>query len=185
MEDLLKNIVNITKRLKNESYTNTFSINGTLHNLNESDIDSILIIYDFIDDLYLEENNKIVIEKDNLKDFLNKNIKIDIKIGDIPNFYFSVKDFINGNKFSLNNNIFYIKEINYLNDNISELPELIKNYHSNINLINLLIEISDFKNIKGNILELFFYKSEKGLTLPIDYNIQDLENFAIFKLNFQ
>lgn len=140
--------------------------------LSEEDINEIDVLKetDLIEVFTIDYS---VIEIDELRGYLGSNLIIEIKIGDISNYFNSVEDFINGNKFECKHKDFFIQEINYrenINTNI-----LIEQYKKSLSIIDFLKSIADNKKGIGNQLELFFYKSGQGTDFKIEYEFNQLK----------
>lgn len=133
----------------------------------------------------LDKNNLIEIFQNDDRSIdiedLNKNVgfnlKLEVKTGDIRNYFETKKDFVNANKLSIKNTIFYIAEIKYRSE--IESNAFIDAFRKNIEFISFLRNIADTEKVSGSSLELFFYKSGNGINLLIDYDISDLINFEI------
>lgn len=180
MIDIIDNIIQLKLRLTNKQDVE-FGIMGNIEDLNLKDINLIVNIWDYIDDIYCVNDNE-TIYKENLQDFLKTNIALTIKIGNIPGYYDTFQNFLSGNKIKCNFSKFYIEELNYRDEESTTIPKIIENYKCNLEVIALLKEIADYKKEQGNRLELFFYKSENGVTLDINYNEGDLKNLIVNKI---
>lgn len=180
MADLIENIILLKHRLS-DLQAAEFGIKGNIENLNSSDISVIKKIWEFIDEFYnIVDNETIYIE--DINNYISANVRIEIKTGNVPGYYNTSKDFLSGNKIKCVSTKFYIEELNYIEGSGTIIPPIIQAYKLNIEIISLLSEIADYKKELGNKLELFFYKSEKGVSLDIDYNEDDLKNFKAVKI---
>lgn len=143
--------------------------------------DDIQYLNTLLENELIEISNPTDNSNINLKEInkhLNKNVSIEFKIGAIGSYYETREEFVNKNKFNLNNSDYYIKEINYRSNN-SISNEFIKRYETNIKLINFLKKVCDYEKSLGMILKLFYYKTVNGIELDIDYTFEDL-----YKINF-
>lgn len=148
---------------------------GSINTLSQDDIDAIIPL----EELQLIEiftDNSISIEKNQLIDFIGQKVKLEINTGEIPNYFETLEDFIAGNKFECKLIDFYIADVEY-RENISA-NDLVVNYKSNLQLIDFLKDISENKKILSNEIELFFYKSGKGATIKISYELE-LKEFNV------
>src|SRR6218665_90022 len=123
-----------------------------------------------------------------LNDHIGEIIKLEIKTGDINNYFESFADFIEGNKYENKLKDFYISEILY-RENIDSNVE-IDLYKQNLLLISFLRQIADTERRKGSALELLFYRSGQGTDLILDYNLKDLKynqpsDILMFKAHFE
>lgn len=149
---------------------------GSINILSQDDIDAIIPL----EELQLIEiftDNSISIEKNQLIDFIGQKVKLEINTGEIPNYFETLEDFIAGNKFECKLIDFYIADVEY-RENISA-NDLVVNYQSNLQLIDFLKDISENKKILSNEIELFFYKSGKGATIKISYELEQLKEFNV------
>ena len=180
---MLENIVRIVKKLKNLKHDHS-AIKGRISELSEEDINNILTIENNIEECFDLENNTIGKNKEDLLKYRNKTIEIQIYVGNCKDYFESFPNFIARNKIELKcQEDFYIQDIDYWHKKGQEYHhEELKNYSKNLQLINLLKSIADYEKTIGSDLELFFYKSDKGLTLKIDYEARDLEGLEINKL---
>lgn len=174
---MLKNIIHIVKKLKHYKYENNI-IKGDLH-LTNDDIENINQIESLIE-LRLGDD---FVSNDSLNAHINKNISLEINAGDIRGYYDKSSSFLIKNKIQLNTEPFYIKEIDcFYKQGEKCSNEQINNYLDNIELIDFLKSIADYKSQIGSDLELFFYQAEKGLELKIDYQLNNLQSLDIHKL---
>lgn len=118
----------------------------------------------------------VSIEIDQLANYIGQKVTLEIKTGNINNYFETLENFISGNKFECKLQDFFIAAIDY-RENISE-NNLILNYKSNLQLINFLKEISENKKVSSNEIELFFYKSGKGVDIKINYELKQLSDFS-------
>jgi len=168
--NVLNSSISLIKIINEKSFEESF-IFGKITITNECINDVIILAEKKLVELFTNEYNSV--EADQLENYLNTNLKIEIKIGDIPNYYTSVKDFISGNKFECKHNDYFIEEIDYRN-NLDTNP-LIDKYNKNLLIIDFLQSIAENKKKIGHQLELFFYKSGRGADLKIEYEFYQLE----------
>ncbi|MBL7789861.1 MAG: hypothetical protein JNL75_08560 [Chitinophagales bacterium] len=138
-------------------------------------VENLSKVKEEIEDIYDSTNSNI----GNLEDRIGDNINIELRTGGFPNYFYKFNDFINSQKYQNNLNKFYIKEIDYLSDETSIAPSILENYKTNLLLIEILMFCSDYQKSVSNEIELFFYRFDKGITLKLNYNKEDLENFNI------
>lgn len=141
-------------------------------NLSEEDINEIEVLKETsLIEVFTIEYSEI--EIDELRGHLGSNLIIEIKTGDISNYFNSVEDFINGNKFECKHKDFFIQDINY-RENI-DTNIIIEQYKKSLSIIDFLKTIADNKKGIGNQLELFFYKSGQGTDFKIEYEFNQLK----------
>ena len=170
---ILENTILLVNKLDQKTIETGYN-SGLINNLSQDDIDAILSL----EELQLIEvftDNSISIEKDKLIDHIGQKVKLEINIGEISNYFETLEDFIAGNKYECKLEDFFIADIDY-RENIS-INKLILNYKSNIQLIDFLQDISENKKVSNNEIELFFYKSGKGATIKINYELEQLKEF--------
>ncbi|TWP28579.1 hypothetical protein ETU08_09050 [Apibacter muscae] len=174
MNDVIDNIILLKQRLINLENVE-FGIKGDIPDLKSEDINVITNVWEYIDDIFSPESGGTIYKED-INNFISQNICLTIKTGDIPNYYENFNDFLSGNKIKCSNINFYIEKLNYRDGKTVPIPTIINHYKSNLEIISLLDKIADYKKEQGNRLELFFYKSENGVSLNINYNEKDLQS---------
>lgn len=168
----LDNIIFIIKSIDNISVESVYTFGKIV--LSEKVIDSITQIEKNKDIIEISQDDNII-EHSELSSHTNKLVNIEIKTGDINNYFETIDDFISGNKFECKLQDFYIKEIDYRETQNNN--ELMNQYKKNLIIIDFLKSIS--KNLKktGNQLDLFFFKGGKGVDLKIEYKLQNLSSY--------
>jgi hypothetical protein len=156
-------------------------IYGSIVNLTEDDLEYLSILIDSKLIEISDPETKSNIDVQIIKNYLVNEISIDFKISDVTNYYETIEEFINSNKYKIITNDYFIKELDYRANNSEN--SLIKNYETNLVLINFLTEICDYEKPLGINLKLFYYRAGNGIELDIDYNFDDLKkiNFSIDK----
>lgn len=177
---MLKNIEYIVKRLESFKYENS-SIKGNIYTLSQVDIDNISPIFSHVEECSTLEGVNIS-DVDDYRFNIGNNIKIQVSTGNISGYYDSFSSFINKNKIKLNSDDFYIRDINFLSTRDKGSNEQVNNYFNNIKFIDFLTDIADYKKESAGNLELFFYKTKRGLTLKINYNKSDISSLSISNL---
>lgn len=171
---MLKNIIKLRKRLTNDS-TTSYGFKGDIKNVTTDDFDLLRNIgKDYIrESFYIHNYNDI--DYENIIQGSNISISIDF-IGKF-HFYEDFNEFVKSNYISCDVDEFYIYDIDYLEGASVDglINKRILNYKKNIHLIELLISISDYHKKYAGGLELFFYKSEYGCVVNIDYECYDLD----------
>lgn len=169
--------IHLTNKLENGNYDSDYFCGDIF--LDETEINSITELANAnLIDVYTLQSDSINIPR--LKEYIGKLIKLEIAIGNIPNYYKSLTDFIQGNKFENKLEDFYIADITYRNNLDSNLK--IELYMQNIVLILFLRKLADSEKKKNTALELLFYKSGLGTDLVIDYKLEDLKTINICEL---
>lgn len=181
MSDIISDIRQLRLRISRLKADNIV-FSGVINSLSTEDISTLKSISEYIVDSYLVKNNSSISIEDNISQYVGENVFVEIKTGDIANYYETFFDFVSGNKFSITKSDYYIAELDYLDGESSPPRELI-DFQINLQLIDFLIELSDYKKEIGNsMLELFFYKNEKGVTIKINYDVDDFKNIKIKKI---
>lgn len=160
----------LTQKLENKTYEAGYSCGSFI--LSDAEVVPISELKEVnLIEILTDENEGIDLL--NLHSYIGNSIKVEIKTGDISNYFENIDDFIQGNKFECNLRDFYISEIDYREN--QNQNNLIDNYKQNLKLISFLRSLSDNEKRKENGLELLFYKSGKGTDLIIDYDINELK----------
>lgn len=167
----------LTNKSKNGKYDSDYFCGDIV--LGETDIDPITELANVnLIEVYTQQNDGINITQ--LKEQIGKLIKLEIAIGNIPNYFKSLNDFIQGNKFENKLKDFYIADISY-RDNVDSNVK-VELYKQNLALISFLRKLTDSEKKKDMALELLFYKSGLGTDLIIDYKLEDLKTVNITEL---
>ncbi|MFL9838787.1 hypothetical protein ABS768_14855 [Flavobacterium sp. ST-75] len=169
---ILDNIVYIERRLINKS-SKSFILNGELARLKKNDLKKVESLAKEDLDLIIQNNKEDIIEIEDISSHLNRKIKLSVRTGNIQNYYEKLETFIEGNKIKFKNNDFYISDIDY-RESEEKFNMQIQDYKSNILLISFLRKIADNEKPSGNRLNLFFYKTNVGIDLNIEYSLSNL-----------
>lgn len=105
-------------------------------------------------------------------------IKIDLF--KFPTYYEDKSEFIQSNKLKLQQDEFYIFEIDYRH-NESDKHNFIENYLDIQRLITLLTEVCAYPKKSADKLELLFHQPENFYSLLIDFDANDLEQLTNIK----
>ncbi len=172
METSLENIVSLRKKLT-EVAIEPFGFSGYIDSTSKNS-EKLLsnIPKDYLRECYYTETFQDV---DIRQIELNKRICIKIDLSNTPNYYRTIQEFLKDNKIRLKHLIFYIDEINYF-ENKSDKNNHIESYKINLKIIKLLTSVANYKKEGAGNLELFFYSSEQGATLPIQYQWDEIPN---------
>lgn len=174
---VLESAIILTKKLENKTYESGYSCGDFI--LTDIEIDSIRELANSnLIEIFTPQNDEVYVSQ--LKSYVGKLIKVEIKTGDIPNYFESLADFIQGNKFDNKLTDFYIVDISY-RENVDNNNQ-IEFYKQNLALISFLRSLADSERKKDMTLELLFYKSGLGTDLILDYNIEDLKTINISEL---
>lgn len=174
---ILDHVILLTNKLQNGEYDSDYFCGDIV--LYEADIDSITELANAnLIEVYTQQSDGIGIPQ--LKEHIAKPIKLEIATGSIPNYFKSLNDFIQGNKFENKLEDFYIADISYRNNVDSNIK--IDLYKQNLTLISFLRKLTDSEKKKNMTLELLFYKSGLGIDLVIDYKLEDLKTINITEL---
>ncbi|WP_269225669.1 hypothetical protein [Flavobacterium eburneipallidum] len=174
---ILEHVILLTNKLQNGEYDSDYFCGDIV--LDEADINSITeLVNTNLIEVYTQQSDFIEIPQ--LKEHIRKLIKLEIATGSIPNYFKSLNDFIQGNKFENKLEDFYIADISYRNNVDSNIK--IDLYKQNLTLISFLRKLTDSEKKKNMTLELLFYKSGLGTDLVIDYKLEDLKTINITEL---
>jgi len=172
--EILNTVINIRKKITNV-IVNISGFEGTIEELTKEDAELILSIQSLVIEIFDNKNNKSFII-DNIQEYISTSIYVNITTGQIP-YYETFDSFLNGNLYEINESIFYIHDIDFLEGKNQENKSY-RNYKSNIELIDILRLVSDYEKNEAGELELFFYKSNNGNTLKINYKASDLRSIS-------
>lgn len=177
---MLKHIVFVIHRLERTEFT-VLSAKGIVSNLSQSDIDHILPIFEHIPECEDADGNSIF--DNTIRNYIGQDISIQINTGSVKGYFDTFSSFIQKNKTALKQDEFYVRDIDALYQGDKKQHGNLDAYFKNIALITLLREVADYEKQIGSDLELFFYKAEKGLTLNINYLVENLDGLFLNKLN--
>ncbi|UPZ16900.1 hypothetical protein [Flavobacterium humidisoli] len=172
--NVLSSAISLIKKIESKIFEGSF-VSGTISLTSECINDVKVLKNRSLIELFT--GNYTSIDNEELDAYLNDDLRIEIKIGDIPNYYYLLDDFVSGNKFECVQNDYFIEEINYRKG--IDVNSLIAQYENNLLIIDFLQNIAENKKTIGHRLELFFYKSGKGADLKIEYDIKQLKKFNI------
>lgn len=180
MKKLLDSVVQV-RRLINLQSADSISTIGFLV-ITETNIEYFdsLLDSEIIDILSVGEPNEIKsILKEDIPNFMNQQVYLDIRTGNINCYFETVNDFLNGNKFKLKSELFYIAENDYYSEESAVVNEIVNNYNKNIELIDFLNSLSHTHHLIGNQLKYYFYRISNSIVeIDIKYSIQDLDFFS-------
>jgi hypothetical protein len=180
MKKLLNSVVQV-KRLIDLQEADSISITGFLV-ITETNNEYIDFMFDnnIIDVLSVGEPNEIKnIFKEDIPNFMSQQVHLEIRTGDVNCYYETIKDFLNGNRFKLKNNLFYIAENNYYSEETSLVNDFVINYNKNIELIDFLDSLSHSNNHIGDKLKFYFYRISNSIVeIDIKYSVTDLDFFS-------
>ena len=180
MKKLLNSVVQV-KRLIDLQEADSISITGFLV-ITETNNEYIDFMFDnnIIDVLSVGEPNEIKnIFKEDIPNFMSQQVHLEIRTGDVNCYYETIKDFLNGNRFKLKNNLFYIAENNYYSEETVLVNDFVINYNRNIELIDFLDSLSHSNNHIGDKLKFYFYRISNSIVeIDIKYSVTDLDFFS-------
>lgn len=174
-ENKLEDVVKLRKSLAEVNIT-TYGFEGLINHVDKERIAILKALWDSVEETY-EIKSNVSVNQASLSDFEGKDLKISFNTGNYA-YYENFSDFIDGNKLKIKDSTFYISELDYLHDSGVQVPSIVQKYMANLELIKLIKSIADFQKTVANNLELFFYKSENGLSLVVDYKPEDLISFS-------
>lgn len=180
MQELLNSVIQV-KRLIDLKESDSISMTGILV-LTKANIQYIELMYEnnIIDVISVEEPGNIKnIFKEDINSFISQKVQLEIRTGGISSYFETVNDFLNGNKFKLKNELFYIAENDYYSEELTIDNELVNNYNKNIELIDFLNSLSHTQHQVGNQLKYYFYRISNSIVeIDIKYSVQDLDFFS-------
>jgi hypothetical protein len=180
MEKLLNSIVEV-KRLITLKESDSVSITGFLV-ITTTNIEYIELMLDneIVEVLTVGETDDIKnIFKEDIINFVDAQVHLEIRTGGVNCYFETVNDFLNGNKFKLKSELFYIAENDYYSEESQLVNELINNYNKNIALIDFLNSLSHTQHPVGNQLKYYFYRISNSIVeIDIKYSVKDLDFFS-------
>lgn len=180
MKELLNSVIQV-KRLLDLKEADSISIKGFFV-ITQSNIQFIEVMYDnnIIDVLSIGDPDNIKnIFKEDVNHFIDEKVHLEIRTGGINCYFETINDFLNGNKFKLKNELFYIAENDYYSEEPTIGNELVNNYNKNIELIDFLSSLSHTHYLVGNQLKYYFYRISNSIVeIDIKYSFQDLDFFS-------
>lgn len=180
MKELLNSVIQV-KRLLDLKEADSISIKGFFI-ITQSNIQFIEVMYDnnIIDVLSIGDPDNIKnIFKEDVNHFIDEKVHLEIRTGGINCYFETINDFLNGNKFKLKNELFYIAENDYYSEEPTIGNELVNNYNKNIELIDFLSSLSHTHYLVGNQLKYYFYRISNSIVeIDIKYSFQDLDFFS-------
>ena len=180
MQELLNSVIQV-KRLIDLKESDSISMTGILV-LTKANIQYIELMYEnnIVDVISVEEPGNIKnIFKEDINSFISQKVQLEIRTGGISCYFETVNDFLNGNKFKLKNELFYIAENDYYSEELTIDNELVNNYNKNIELIDFLNSLSHTQHQVGNQLKYYFYRISNSIVeIDIKYSVQDLDFFS-------
>lgn len=174
---ILNQAIFLTNKIQNGIYDSDYFYGDIVLSDNEIGPITELANVNLIE-VYTQHSDSINIPQ--LNEHIGKVIKLEIVTGNIPNYFKTLNDFIQGNKFENKLDDYYIADISYRDNTDSN--EVIELYKQNLALISFLRKLSDSEKKKNMALELLFYKSGLGTDLLIDYKLEDLKTINISEL---
>ncbi|MBU0942111.1 MAG: hypothetical protein KKD36_11850 [Bacteroidetes bacterium] len=180
MEKLLNSVVQV-KRLIDLKEADSFSITGFIV-INIANIKHIELMFEnnIIEVLSVGEPDDIKnIFKEDINNFIDKQVHLEIRTGVVNCYFETINDFLNGNRFKLKNELFYIAENDYYSKVTIIDNELVNNYNKNIELIDFLNSLSHSQHQIGNQLKYYFYRISNSIVeIDIKYSVNDLMFFS-------
>lgn len=175
---ILDSFIEIRNRVVLNSSDSSY-IYGHIESLNLKDIDNISILTRENITEVSDPTNNANISVESISNYIDKKIIIELKFGDINDYYENINSFINANKLKCSSSDYYIFEIQYREkDGLKN--DFIEKYKTNLELIRFLKSLADRDIPLGNNLELFFYKLNNGFDIKIEYTKEQIE-----KINFK
>ena len=110
---MLDNISYIAKRLQNFRSEN-HSLKGKFGNLSEEDIQNISQIWAYVEECTAANGDSI--HKDNLIDFVNGPVEVQISTGNIKGYFDTFSSFIIRNEIEASQDRFYIRDLDVLSE---------------------------------------------------------------------
>jgi len=180
MKELLNSVIQV-KRLLDLKEADSICIKGFFV-ITQSNIEFIEVMYDnnIIDVLSIGDPDNIKnIFKEDINHFIDEKVHLEIRTGGINCYFETINDFLNGNKFKLKNELFYIAENDYYSEEPTIGNDFVNNYNKNIELIDFLRSLSHTNYLVGNQLKYYFYRISNSIVeIDIKYSVQDLDFFS-------
>jgi hypothetical protein len=180
MEKLLNSVIEV-RRSMTLKQADSVSTTGFLV-ISKTNIEYIEVMFDndILDVLSIGEPDDIKnIFKQDIINFIDAEVHLEIRIGRVNCYFETVNDFLNGNKFTLKTKLFYIAENDYYSDESSVTNELISSYYKNIELVDFLNSLSHSQHQIGNQLKYYFYRISNSIVeIDIKYSVNDLIFFS-------
>lgn len=180
MKSLLNSTVVIIRLIESKK-ADSFSTTGFIE-INAVSIDHIKLMLDneIIEIVTVGESDDIKnIFKEDINNFIAKQVHLEIRTGGVNCYFETINDFLNGNKFTLKDKLFYIAENDYYSYESTVVNELVSNYFKNIELIDFLNSLSHSQHQIGNQLKYYFYRiSNSNVEIDIKYSVKDLDFFS-------
>lgn len=180
MKSLLNSTVEIIRLIESKK-ADPFSTTGFIE-INAVSIDHIKLMLDneIIEIVTVGESDDIKnIFKEDINNFIAKQVHLEIRTGGVNYYFETINDFLNGNKFSLKDKLFYIAENDYYSHESTVVNELVNNYYKNIELIDFLNSLSHSQHQIGNQLKYYFYRISNSIVeIDIKYSVIDLDLFS-------
>ena len=180
MKSLLKSTVEII-RLIDSKKADSFSTTGFVE-INAVSIDLIKLMFDneIIEIVTVGESDDIKnIFKENVHNFIGNQVHLELRTGGVTCYFETINDFLNGNRFKLKNDLFYIAESDYYSEESNTDNVFINNFNKNIELIEFLNSLAHTQHQTGNQLKYYFYKISNSIVeIDIKYSVNDLIFFS-------
>ncbi|MFV8362984.1 hypothetical protein ACNQGO_06290 [Flavobacterium sp. ZT3P35] len=179
-KSLLNSTVEIIRLIESKK-ADSFSTTGFIE-INAVCIDHIKLMLDneIIEIVTFGESDDIKnIFKEDVNNFIDKQVHLEIRTGGVNCYFETINDFLNGNRFKLKNELFYIAENDFYSEVSTIDNELINNYNKNIELIDFLNSLSHSQHQIGNQLKYYFYRISNSIVeIDIKYSVNDLMFFS-------
>lgn len=177
MINLLNSTVKIRKIIEVIEFDSIFTTGFLVVNIDNIDHLNLLFDNELIEVLDVDKINNVF--KTNLGQYLDKKVYLELRTGNVSSYYETFNDFLQGNKFKLQVEYYFIAEIDYFNDGTVISNNVISNYNKNIEFLNLLESLSHTNYDVGNQLKYYFYRvSNSIIEININYSINDLNFFS-------
>ncbi|KAB8154302.1 hypothetical protein EZY14_007640 [Kordia sp. TARA_039_SRF] len=170
----LKDFIEIRQSLKNGKVKD-FHLVGSVVNLSNLQISLLKNLEEAIYEI--KDSNGQIYGCEQLDQLENKDISVELTLGDFPNYFESFSEVIEKHPYTFELDEFYIHQGNitkYDDDN-----KLMTSYRNVLMLISFLKQLADNKNENTDGLELYFHKIGESLILPISYTVKDLKKSKI------
>lgn len=170
----LDDFIKIRQSLKNGRLED-FHIVGDIINLSK---DQITLLQNLEESIYeIKGANGKIFGCEQLDQLENKDIWVELAVGDFPNYFESFSEVIEKHPYTFDLTEFYIHQGNITT--YDDKSTLMTSYRNTLELISFLKQIADNKNETTDGLELYFHKIAESLILPISYTVKDLKKSKI------
>ncbi|HET8885616.1 MAG TPA: hypothetical protein VFM70_04595 [Salinimicrobium sp.] len=171
----LNNLIEARSRFS-EHFSEEGFLYGNIEKVDQDDIDVLKKIEDAVYEVKKGKGDFITL--DQVHKNIGSAINVTIEVGLFDNYYSSLLEFVEKNKYDLKTTVYFIEEYEISSSDVTS-KNIIRNYLQNLSLIELLELLSNHSNSSACNLKLYFHKVGESLILPIEYTVDNLRNMNI------